>query len=138
MHLNELDRHEIVRGLVAVAAATATSGVTYAEVHAGLARARRTPAGSPRLNDSSYRAVVTDFDADWTAYVSLTPSTQLERRAGTLAATHFLKGYDAIQLASALELQRSVTDEVLFSTWDRALARAATAEGLSLAHEVIN
>jgi hypothetical protein len=64
------------------------------------------------------------------------PTEHLVLRAGELAASRALKGFDAIQLASALDLRARVTDILSFSTWDRTLSRAAIAEGLSLAHEV--
>jgi predicted nucleic acid-binding protein len=41
-----------------------------------------------------------------------------------------LRGYDAVHLATALELDG---DDVFFLTWDRALARAADQVGLGTA-----
>ena len=50
----------------------------------------------------------------------------LLQRAAVLADTHTLRGYDAVQLASAL----SVPGSVDFWTADRPLGDAARAEGL--------
>ena len=44
--------------------------------------------------------------------------------------------HDAVHLATALVVSDSSGEELLISTWDRDLALAAEAEGLSLAHEV--
>lgn len=51
----------------------------------------------------------------------------LVRRAGDLAERHALRGYDAVQLASALAID--VPGDLLIATWDRELAAAAVAEG---------
>jgi hypothetical protein len=56
--------------------------------------------------------------------------------AGENAARYAIRGYDSVHLTSALRLREANGDEVLFSTWDRALADAAVSAGLSLAHEV--
>lgn len=54
----------------------------------------------------------------------------LVEAAGDLAQVHGLKGYDAVQLASALAV---AVQDVLFAAWDRTLAEAGFAEGLTLA-----
>src|SRR5688500_20050247 len=113
MHLHEPSRHKAVRELVGRATATATSGMTYAEVRAGLSRAARTPPGNARLNPRGYRIALDDFEADWPTYLGVGPTARRIRHAGDLAETHFLKGYDAVQLAYALKLRRSITDQVL-------------------------
>jgi uncharacterized protein len=48
---------------------------------------------------------------------------------GALAASHALRGYDAVHLAGAL----AVTGGGVLVTWDRRLAVAALAEGLAIA-----
>jgi predicted nucleic acid-binding protein len=60
------------------------------------------------------------------------------RQAATLADKHRLTGFDAVHLASALDVNRSLFGELSLATWDKELATAAEAEGLSLAHEVTN
>ncbi len=64
------------------------------------------------------------------AVVAVTPPVL--RRAAHLVAVHPLRAYDALQLATALEV-RDVTGCVRLACFDRALARAAVAEGLSIA-----
>lgn len=54
----------------------------------------------------------------------------LARRAGEHAEDLGLRGYDAVHLATALELGG---EEVVLVTWDRDLARAVEQVGLGLA-----
>lgn len=76
-----------------------------------------------------------DFRRDlMSAYVIIEIDAQLITRAMSLAETHALRAYDAVQLAAALELYRQRTSHgasvpTLISA-DAALNSAATAEGL--------
>jgi predicted nucleic acid-binding protein len=54
----------------------------------------------------------------------------LVERAEGLAWEHGLRGYDAVQLASALSWQESVGEEVLLATFDQQLWEAAKRAGL--------
>jgi uncharacterized protein len=58
--------------------------------------------------------------------VELTP--QLERAAADLAEQHALSGFDAIHLASALEVSAA---PLVVATWDAHLLGAAQAAGLA-------
>lgn len=49
---------------------------------------------------------------------------RLAREAGRLAHQHGLRGYDAVHLATALQVQ---DPQLLLVTWDRAIAGAALA-----------
>jgi len=53
----------------------------------------------------------------------------LARHAGDLAAGYHLRGYDAVQLASALRLG----SHTMLITWDDRLRQAATDAGLAVA-----
>lgn len=55
---------------------------------------------------------------------------RLAARAGELAENLGLRGYDAVHLATALELG---DEEVVLVTWDRDLARASERVGLGVA-----
>ena len=80
-------------------------------------------------------AALADFRRDlMSAYVIIEIDAQLITRAMSLAETHALRAYDAVQLAAALELYRQRTSHgasapTLISA-DAALNSAATAEGL--------
>jgi uncharacterized protein len=56
----------------------------------------------------------------------------LARHAGDLAEQHALRGYDAVHLACALQLQG---DDTLLATWDTALRAAALATGRLLTND---
>ena len=56
----------------------------------------------------------------------------LARQAGDLAGQHALRGYDAVHLACALQLQGH---DLLLATWDNALNAAARATGRLIAND---
>lgn len=56
----------------------------------------------------------------------------LARHAGELAARHALRGYDAVHLACALQLQGN---DILLATWDETLNAAARATGQLLTND---
>ena len=136
LHLAERNRHDELSRLRGAADIVASSRVSYAEARAALDLARREPRPTPRLSIEAYQAAVLALTEDWPSYYRIDVSEQLVQRAGGLAEKHHLKGYDAVQLSSALALNEELSNELRFSTWDRALARAAQREGLTLAHEV--
>jgi len=109
------------------ATAVTTARVTYAEARAAFARYRRegglTPAG--------LRQVVRDLDVEWGAYDVVEVHDPLVRRAGALAERHALRGYDAIQLAAALEVRGAGAD-LEFASFDGRLNHAASRERLRL------
>jgi predicted nucleic acid-binding protein len=107
--------------------AVATVRVTYAEARAALARHRRDGA----LTSSQLRHAVGELDREWAAYNVLDVTETLVRAAGALAERHALRGYDAVQLASALEV-RAAGGVVEFCAFDGPLNRAARRERLPL------
>jgi predicted nucleic acid-binding protein len=107
------------------ATAVATARVTYAEARAAFARHRR----EGGLSAAGLRQVVRELDDDWGAYNVIEIHESLVRRAGGLAERHALRGYDAVQLAAALEVKRA-GGQVEFASFDAWLNRAATRERL--------
>jgi len=103
------------------------SVVAYAEVLAALARAWR----EGILDDDGYAKLTDRVEADFRALdvVLLRPSVL--RHVRSLVTRHPLRGYDAIQLASALET-RLRGSPVRFWCADAALTAAAAAEGLAV------
>ncbi len=115
-----------------------TSVLSYAEIHAALAR---------KLNERTLRATeyhwaATRFDSDWKSYL-----TRVELSPVVLALVpglvkrHPLKGSDAVHLASALWLRQSlqrgktrkpVSKLLVFATSDKQLGRAAEKEHLQV------
>jgi predicted nucleic acid-binding protein len=111
---------------VGEAEAVATVRVSYAEARAALARHRR----DGRLTLTDVRRAVRELDREWGMYNVVDLNDPLVRRAGGLAERHALRGYDAVQLAAALDL-RSAGGEVTFLSFDARLNRAARRERLT-------
>lgn len=89
----------------------------------GAARDRRFPSAEMPAFRRKLEALASDV-----AYVEVTP--ELAARAGDLAEQHRLRGYDAVHLSSALEIDAG--DAVLVTS-DGRLADAAAALGLATA-----
>jgi predicted nucleic acid-binding protein len=112
--------------LTADSEVTATSIVSRAEVAAAFARAVR--AGLVK-NDVA-RNAQRRFAGDWPDFARVSVTEALVERAEGLAWEHGLRGYDALQLASALTWQESVGVEIVLATFDRQLWEAAKRTGL--------
>lgn len=111
-----------VRSLVAQAASVFVSAVTYVELCATLARARR----DRRITPSAFRTARAQFDAEWSALVAIDLTPSIRETASELADRHYLRALDAIQLATFSQvLERSTDDELQFSSFDARLTRAA-------------
>jgi predicted nucleic acid-binding protein len=124
LYVDEPGRPAVVEQIEA-AVAVATVRVTYAEARAAFARKRR----EGGLDLKSLRQVVERFDGEWATYTVVEASEPLVRRAGLLAERHGLRGYDAIQLAAAIEIRREGGD-VSVACFDDRLRRAARRERL--------
>jgi len=96
------------------------------EVLAAFARARRM--GS--LAVQAAIDVATQFLREWPEYRHVEVTASVVASAGRLAATHGLRAYDAVHLASSIELRTVVGEPVVFATFDRMLWRAARESGL--------
>lgn len=105
---------------------TATSMVSRAEVAAALAKAARTGLVKHEVARNAQRR----FAADWPDLVRVPVTEGLVERAEGLAWERGLRGYDAVQLASALTWQESVGEEIVLATFDQQLWDAAKSSGL--------
>jgi uncharacterized protein len=112
--------------LTAESEITATSIVSRAEVAAALAKAARTGLVTGDIARSAQRS----FAGDWRDLVRVHVTDALVERAETLAWAHGLRGYDAVQLASALTWQESVGGEILLATFDQQLWDTAPKAGV--------
>jgi len=110
------------------AEAVATSLVSRAEVAAALAKAVR--AGS--LGAESGRKAQRAFLSHWPYFARIPVTEALVSIADTLAWDYALRGYDAIQLASALTWQESVGMAVTLATFDRQLWEAGQQAGMQV------
>ena len=119
---------DLVRGWMDEAEAVATSRVAYPEALGAFARRRE----SGDLSGEGLDRLRQAFASDWSSLILLPVR---ERRAGSLAVKHLLRGFDAIHLSAAadlIDLLRS--EEVLFSSFDARLLRAAREEGVPALH----
>lgn len=121
------ERHtEETRNWARAAAAIALSRVALPEAIAAIARRHRR-GGLPL---SAARLLANDIEIFWR---TATVVELDEIRAARLAFAHGLTGFDAVQLAGALTARDIAGGEALaFSSFDKALNRAARAEGLTV------
>lgn len=115
-----------VNTLTAGAAALATALVTRAEVAAAFARAVRVGV----LDDVTGRRAQRRFAREWPDLMRVPVTEALVARAEAVAWTHGLRGYDAVQLASALTWQDAIGQEIVLATFDRQLWEAAPDAGV--------
>ncbi len=102
----------------------ATSIIAYAEARAAFARKFR----EKGLSESEYRKIIRALDNDWENYFVLNVSEETVKLAGNLCEKHWLRGYDALHLASASILNKSVSGKIYFSCSDSKLNKAAQRE----------
>ena len=123
--------HEVVRGLTTLAVAQ----VARVEVPAAYWRKSRLG----ELDAVDARVLVSDFEADYYGtseepprFVVVAVTADILDLAAALCARHPLRGFDAIQLASALALRDIDPEVTTMAVFDRTLRAAAAVEGLSL------
>lgn len=104
----------------------ASSILAYPEGRAALAAAQRLG----RLGKDAHKKALVDFEELYADLVTIAVDQELTARAGEYAEDLKLRGYDAVHLATALELG---DEEVVLVTWDRDLAQAAKRVGLGIA-----
>ena len=122
LYLIESESDQVARW-IADASALTTSRVTYAEVCAGLAAGHR----QKRLSEAELFAACKDLDRFWGEFQLVELN---ERAAGKLALKHVIRGFDAVHLAAAVEVQAHA--EVVFCSFDKRQAAAARAERLKV------
>jgi predicted nucleic acid-binding protein len=67
-----------------------------------------------------------EFEWQWPAYLALEVTSPLSREAGDLAERYALRGFDALHLASFVEVARKAgVAETRFSSFDDRLNRAS-------------
>jgi len=103
-----------------------SSILAYPEGRAALAAARRLD----RLGEADYRDALAAFEGVCAELVTVGVDLEIATQAGSHAEGLELRGYDAVHLATALEVG---DEEVVLVTWDRDLARAGKRVGLAIA-----
>ncbi|MBN1940242.1 MAG: type II toxin-antitoxin system VapC family toxin, partial [Candidatus Aminicenantes bacterium] len=124
LYVKETDSEAVFES-VRAADFVATSVLAYAEARAAFARKRR----EKGISGKSLERIKSALDRDWTSFFVLNVNLVFARQAGNLAEKHGLRGFDALHLASAVELRAAGAGDVVFSTADIRLAEAAGREG---------
>jgi predicted nucleic acid-binding protein len=119
--------------LTAAAEIVATSLISRAEVAAAFARAVRLGV----LDHDGGRRAQRRFSREWPDLARVPVSEALVSRAEMLAWDYGLRGYDAMQLASALTWQESIGEDVFLGTFDGQLWKAAPGAGLKVWPETL-
>lgn len=115
-----------MRKVTEEAGTLATSLITRAEVESALAKGVRM--GNLRVEDGDTARDA--FRQRW-RYLQRLPVTEpLVAQAGRLTWSQGLRGYDSIQLATALTWQEHIASPVTFACFDRRLQSAAAEAGL--------
>ncbi len=112
--------------LVSAADLVATSPITRVEVASGLARAVRTGGLSAATGREALRA----FAEESHALIQIPMTERLLVRAQAFVWDHGLRGYDAVQLASAVTWRERAASPVTLATFDRRLWQACATVGL--------
>lgn len=123
--------HELVRGMSPLAVGE------IARVEVPAAFWRKTRLGE--LDAVDARVLVSDFEADYygtaeeaSRFVVVRVTAEILDRAAALCARHPLRGFDAVQLASALAVRDIDPDVATMAVFDHTLRAAAAAEGLAV------
>jgi uncharacterized protein len=104
-----------------------TSSVAYAETVASFFRKKRESA----LEEDIIQQVVDAFLLDWKSFFRVEVTDELNEIVLRIVKSYPLRGFDAIHLAAAVLIRRSLTDDFLFSCFDQRLAQAAREEGFA-------
>jgi predicted nucleic acid-binding protein len=105
-----------------------SSQLVYPEARAALAAATR----AVRIDGSTHLSAAATLEDLYAQLRIIAIDEPLARHAGDLATQHALRGYDAVHLACALDLEG---DDILLATWDNAFNTAARATGQLIANE---
>ncbi len=126
LYVDERGTQEVIAA-VQSAELVAISRIAYAEARAALARVLR----EKRTTHAEHRKRIAALDTDYVEVLKVEVSEEVVRQAGELAESHALRGFDAIQLASARWLARKTRKPVRLLAFDKRVNKAAHALGLA-------
>ena len=118
---------DAVRAASRVATVRLTSVVAYAEMRSAFTRKRK----YGQITERELFRMKVDFEHDWSAFDALAIDDATAKRAGDLAETYQLRGFDAVHLASA-EHSHLMLGPITFACFDAELSRAASSCGMAL------
>lgn len=105
-----------------------SSAVSFAEVHAALARKQ----GEGDLTTEEFRRARNDFEVDWLSVEEVAVNAETLRVVPELVRHVPLRGMDAIHLAAAVWVARTFNRRPEFVTSDSGLGRAAQEFGFTV------
>ncbi|MDK9719005.1 MAG: type II toxin-antitoxin system VapC family toxin [Trichlorobacter sp.] len=114
---------DAVRELVRKADMVASCRVALPEMVSALTRRHH----NRQIETPVYELLIQAVRNDWRRLVALEFDEQL---AADLVQRHALRGYDAVHLASAVQLSNNDQVNMVFSSYDQQLMQAANDEGL--------
>ncbi len=106
----------------------ACSSLGYVETHAAFARLAREGL-LPTQPVNRHQELVSAFNHAWKDFIVVDASPRLIEQAARLVVPHALRGFDAVHLASALEVFHAVP-KMRFACYDESLRMAAVNLGL--------
>ncbi|MFO8034328.1 MAG: type II toxin-antitoxin system VapC family toxin [Candidatus Bipolaricaulota bacterium] len=115
-----------IRAAVTRASVVTTSRLTYVEARGAFARKVR----QGELSPAEHQYLASSLEEDWGRFLVVELSDNLCQEAVVLVERHPLRAGDALQLASACTVKHRVKEELVFSSFDERLNRAAEAEKL--------
>jgi len=110
------------------AALIATSLIAYPETLSAFSRNLREGLYDRRY----YNRIRLAFEKDWQRIHIIDLNREIARSAGELIHRHGLRGFDAIHLSSALQLQSWLSAKVRFLCFDEKLSKVASTEKMAL------
>lgn len=103
-----------------------TSKIAYAETISAFMRKKR----ESELSSNDYQKVLKDFKRDWEhLYIVIELSDAVVKGTEILIESYWLRGFDAIHLASAQIAQKEIGIDFAFCCADNSLLDAAKKEG---------
>jgi hypothetical protein len=126
-YLHEAGTADVMR-LSDTLTSAGTSLISRAEVSAAISRAGRLGA----ITMAEAEASLSDFRRQWLSLFRVRVDETTMARADALAWESGLRGHDAVHLASALAWREAIAESPVFATFDRALGKAARAQGLDV------
>lgn len=117
---------DLLKRLLRTQREIAVASITFAEVCAGVARAHR----SRRISAAELDRILERIPTDFELFTIVEPKWRSVLAVSELVRRHPLRGFDALQLASCMQLRR-ITPTELWAA-DGELIRAARAEGLKV------
>ena len=107
------------------AEAIVSSSVAYAETVATIYRKKK----DADLDDAIIQETIEIFTSDWSSFIQVEVTNDLNPHLDNLLKKYELRGFDAIHLASAFIIYEQLPLDFFFACFDHRLNQAAKLEG---------